>query len=170
MILQHFEALYRHMRWADALVWRSVLASPEAQADERTYHLLLHMVQVQRAFLSVWRGEAPQWLELDTFADREALARYVRESHAKLTAHLDGVTEEQLGETMEVAWKRWVEKTIGCPPAPSTRLETMQQVAQHSTYHRGQVNARLRELGVEPPLTDFIAWVWLGKPAAEWPV
>jgi uncharacterized damage-inducible protein DinB len=39
----------------------------------------------------------------------------------------------------------------------------------HSTYHRGQVNARLRELGIEPPLTDYIAWIWFGRPEAEWP-
>ncbi len=43
------------------------------------------------------------------------------------------------------------------------------QVAMHSTHHRGQVAARLRELGVEPPMVDFIVWVWIGKPAAEWP-
>ena len=38
----------------------------------------------------------------------------------------------------------------------------------HSTYHRGQVNVRLRELGGEPQLVDFIAWVWEGKPRAVW--
>jgi hypothetical protein len=26
------------------------------------------------------------------------------------------------------------------------------------------VNARLREMGGELPLVDFIAWVWFGKP------
>ncbi|NTW75253.1 MAG: hypothetical protein HGB29_10375 [Chlorobiaceae bacterium] len=30
------------------------------------------------------------------------------------------------------------------------------------------MNARLRELGIEPPMTDFIAWVWAQKPAAAW--
>ena len=44
------------------------------------------------------------------------------------------------------------------------------QVALHSTYHRGQINARIRELGGEPPLTDFIAWVWAGKPQPSWPL
>jgi len=38
----------------------------------------------------------------------------------------------------------------------------------HSTHHRGQVNARLRELGGEPPLADFIVWLWWGRPAASW--
>ena len=37
-----------------------------------------------------------------------------------------------------------------------------------SGYHRGQVARRLRELGVEPPLTDFIAWAPMDRPAAEW--
>jgi hypothetical protein len=32
----------------------------------------------------------------------------------------------------------------------------------------GQVNVRLRELGCEPPLVDFIAWIWLGQPSADW--
>ena len=42
----------------------------------------------------------------------------------------------------------------------------MLQVALHSMYHRGQINARLRDFGGNPPLVDFIAWVWLGRPAA----
>ena len=39
---------------------------------------------------------------------------------------------------------------------------------EHSTYHRGQINTRFRELGGEPAMVDFIAWVWLGKPKSEW--
>lgn len=49
-----------------------------------------------------------------------------------------------------------------------TLAETMLQVASHSTYHRGQVNARLRELGGEPPLVNYIAWIWFGRPEPEW--
>jgi uncharacterized damage-inducible protein DinB len=39
----------------------------------------------------------------------------------------------------------------------------------HSAHHRGQINVHLRELGIAPPLVDFIIWVCLGKPPAEWP-
>jgi uncharacterized damage-inducible protein DinB len=38
----------------------------------------------------------------------------------------------------------------------------------HSAYHRGQVASQLRELGGEPPLTDFVAWIWLDRPPADW--
>ena len=44
-------------------------------------------------------------------------------------------------------------------PRPASRS------CSHSTYHRGQVNARLREIGAEPPLVDYIAWLWFDRPA-----
>jgi uncharacterized damage-inducible protein DinB len=43
------------------------------------------------------------------------------------------------------------------------------QISLHSTYHRGQIATRMRELGAEPAATDFILWVFLDKPAASWP-
>jgi uncharacterized damage-inducible protein DinB len=53
--------------------------------------------------------------------------------------------------------------------APTTLEETALQVVFHTTHHRGQICARLRELGGEPPTPDFLAWVWLGRPQAAWP-
>ena len=38
----------------------------------------------------------------------------------------------------------------------------------HSHYHRGQNATRFRELGGEPPMTDFIVWLRDGQPAARW--
>ena len=155
------------MGWADAVVWRAVLA---AEHDDRTYQLLFHLHQVQHAFLSVWRGEEkPPFRDFSAYPDLPSLAKWAREFHEQLPAYLDSVREDQLNETREVTWKRWVERTIGRAPDPTTLGETMLQISQHSTYHRGQVNMRLRERGLEPPLTDFIAWVWMGKRAPEWP-
>jgi uncharacterized damage-inducible protein DinB len=50
----------------------------------------------------------------------------------------------------------------------ATFAESVLQVAMHSTYHRGQVARRLREMDVDPPATDFIVWIWLGRPDADW--
>jgi len=163
---KYLDDLFRHMAWADAVVWRAVLSHDH---DDRTYKLLLHIHQVQHAFLSVWRGvETPPWRDFSAVLDLPSLAKWAREYHERVPEHLAGVSEEQLDATMEVTWRRWVEKAIGRAPAPTTLAETMMQVSQHSTYHRGQVNARLRERGVDAPLTDFIAWVWMGKPNPEW--
>jgi uncharacterized damage-inducible protein DinB len=165
---QYLDDLFRHMAWADAVVWRAVLP---AGHDDRTYKLLFHLHQVQWAFLSVWRGEpAPGFKAFDAYPDLPALAAWARDFHHTVPEHLANVREEDLNEVREVTWRRWVEKAIGRPAAPTTLGETMLQVSQHSTYHRGQVNMRLRERDVEPPLTDFIAWVWMGKPGTNWPI
>jgi uncharacterized damage-inducible protein DinB len=42
-------------------------------------------------------------------------------------------------------------------------------VPMHSQYHRGQVNARLKEVGGVPPNVDYILWVWVGRPVGLWP-
>ncbi|HLG57803.1 MAG TPA: hypothetical protein VI485_20835 [Vicinamibacterales bacterium] len=41
-------------------------------------------------------------------------------------------------------------------------------MTSHSTYRRGQVNERFREVGGEPPLVDDIAWIWFGRPEPDW--
>jgi len=171
MPLPHdLDELFHHMHWADSVVWRAALAAPEAQGDERIHHLLFHLHQVQHAFLSVWRGEeTPSFRDFSAYPDLPSLVHWAREYHEQVAVFLAGVRAEQLSEPKEVTWKRWVEKAIGRAPAVTTFGETMLQVSQHSTYHRGQVNLRLRDVGVTPPLTDFIAWVWMGKPNAEWP-
>jgi uncharacterized damage-inducible protein DinB len=46
--------------------------------------------------------------------------------------------------------------------------ETAFQVVSHSTHHRAQANTRLRAVGGDPPLVDYIAWIWFGRPAAPW--
>ena len=69
---------------------------------------------------------------------------------------------------MLLPWSSFFAKRAGFEPHPSTLGETLLQLPSHSTYHRGQVNTRLRELGATPPLVDFIAWVWAGKPPAKW--
>ena len=36
--------------------------------------------------------------------------------------------------------------------------QALLHVVNHSTYHRGQVVAQLRQLGLRPPKTDLVHW------------
>ena len=67
-----------------------------------------------------------------------------------------------------IYYSMFMSRKTGKKVVPATLEETMMQVASHSTYHRGQINTRFRELGGEPAMVDLIAWVWLGKPKADW--
>lgn len=159
--------LFDHMLWADAEVWKAVTASEKATADAKLRELLYHLHVVQRAFLRAWRGESfeegfPQ------FTEARALRKWAISYYGEAKNYLSELDEEGLNRAMPLPWEALVERQIGRKPEPITIGETALQVAMHSTYHRGQVNARLRELGGEPPTVDFIIWVWLGRPAAEW--
>ena len=161
--------LYRHMEWADAKVWSSVLASEGGQTDEKLRDYLYHLHVVQRAFLRTWRNE-PRETPYPTFNDAQSLMQWGRTYYDEAFAHLETLSDEKLSERMPLPWASMVEQRIGRAPEITAKGETVLQVALHSLYHRGQINARLRSIGVEPPLLDYIAWVWLGRPAAAWPV
>lgn len=167
MNLSALTDLYRHMEWADATVWTAVLASEGGRIDSKLREYLYHLHMVQRAFMRVWRGE-PRETPYPTFADAQSLAVWARSYYDEAFAHLESLSEERTLEAMPMPWASMVEQRIGRAPETTTVGETLLQVALHSQYHRGQVNARLREVGGEPPLVDFIAWVWLGRPAPDW--
>jgi uncharacterized damage-inducible protein DinB len=160
--------LYRHMEWADAAVWAAVLASGSGRTDAKLSEYLYHLHVVQHAFLRAWRGEARE-TPYPTFDDTPSLMRWGRDYYGEAFAHLSTLGEEQVSEPMPVPWAGMVEQRLGRAPGVTTLGETVLQVALHTLYHRGQINARLRDVGGEPPLVDYIAWIWLGRPAAEWP-
>ncbi|HEX5733970.1 MAG TPA: DinB family protein [Blastocatellia bacterium] len=168
MNIKTLSDLYRHMEWADAAVWTSVLASETGATDAKIQEYLYHLHMVQRAFLRVWRGE-PRETPFPTFDDARSLMLWGRTYYGEALAHLEAMGDEKLSETMPMPWADIVEAQLGRAPETTCVGETALQVALHSLYHRGQINARLREIGGQPPLVDYIAWVWLGRPATKWP-
>jgi uncharacterized damage-inducible protein DinB len=166
--LRTLKQLFGQMEWADALVFKAVLSNDEASGDEKIRELLYHLHMVQRLFLTVWqRGSltAPPSEAPDLVSVGESARAY----YADLGGFLTGLDEAALSGEVVLPWAVRFAARLGREPDAPTLAETCMQVAMHSTYHRGQVNARLRAIGGEPPLTDFIAWVWFGKPDAEWP-
>jgi len=168
---------FRQMEWADALVWQAVRASEPAGADETLRTRLHHLHLVQRIFLAVWQGEFAkdnerqrvlEWVNRGSDLRGSALLTWGRTYHGDAQQYLAGLSETALTQSVALPWADMVSTSIGRTPVAPTLAETLFQVTMHSTYHRGQINARLRELGTEPPLVDFIAWVWLGKPVAQW--
>jgi uncharacterized damage-inducible protein DinB len=167
MNLSTLKDLYRHMEWADATVWSSVLASENGRTDTKLRDYFFHLHMVQRAFLRTWRDE-PRETPYPTFADNQSLMLWGRSYYNEAFDHLKKLSNEEISKPMPVPWAAMVAQRLGRAPERTTIGETALQVALHSLYHRGQINARLREVGGEPPLVDYIAWVWLGRPGADW--
>jgi uncharacterized damage-inducible protein DinB len=167
--LEILRELFQHMEWADAKIWAAVLARSEALADDALKERLYHIHMVQRAFLKVWRGEPLKALDVSSFPDLASLMTWARENYSELNEYTGGLGSMDLERPIVMPWIAMFEARLGRKAEAPTFHETLLQVAMHSTYHRGQVSTRLRELGGEPPLTDFIAWVWGARPQPDWP-
>ena len=159
--------LMDHMAWADAVVWRALDALPAAAADERIRVLIHHVHSVQWVYLQLLRGEEVEIPELDDDTELEAVRGWGREAHLQLAAFVEDLDEAGLERAMDIPWARHFVDDPADARSTTVR-QALLQMTSHSTYHRGQMNTRIRELGGEPPLTDFVAWVWAGEPSAEW--
>ena len=166
--LNNISLLINHMEWADAKVWESVLKLSSSNSDSRLRKLLCHIHNVQRAFFYIWTEQPLEFREETDFPEPLDIAKWGYEYHSLVNEYLNSLNANELNKIIEIPWTHHFEKIIERKPENPSLAETMLQVAMHSTYHRGQVNAQLRELGGEPQLIDFIAWVWLDKPGAVW--
>ena len=54
LLARHVRELARHMAWADATVWNSVLTAPEAVSDAKIADTLHHIHLVQHIFVQAW--------------------------------------------------------------------------------------------------------------------
>jgi uncharacterized damage-inducible protein DinB len=156
-----FRDLFGHMAWADAMMWKSV--KELGKEDKRLHELLQHLHATQRAFFDAWR-ERP--FDRGVFGDQplDTVEQRAPDYHRDVVKFVEGIEEAGLDRVVRLPWAERFSKG-----AHATTLgETMLQIASHSTHHRAQVSTRIRELGGEPPLIDFIAWLWQGKPAPPW--
>ncbi len=167
MLLPELRNLLRHMEWADALLWRAIGDATRPAGDRPLMERLYHLHAVHWAYLQIWRGEQVAIPKLDTFADLPALEAWARACYAELPGFLDSVDEAALGRLITLPWADELVKRFGSAH-PATLAQTMLQVALHTAHHRGQLMTKIRGLGTEPPLVDFVAWIWMGQPAAVW--
>ena len=158
--------LYAHMEWADARVWSEVLKSPGTHDDSQLRDKLFHLHDTQQAFLSLWT-EQPRRVPEDV-ASLTAVYRWARPYYASALRFLDAATAAALAEPVSDAFGDRMKQYFGDPRGNVTLGVTAFHVAAHTTHHRGQVMTRLRELGGDPPLVDYVIWVWSGVPVAEW--
>lgn len=161
--------LFDHMEWADARVWDVALKIPEARDDETLKWLMLHMHGVQKAFLDAWTSQSFAFRNDYSGTTLEAELESVRAYYAPSRRFIQNLSEAQVSAPLVLPWSKLAGKLFGRPPGPTTLGETVLQVLTHSGHHRGQANSRLRAIGAKPPVIDYIAWVWLERPAPAWP-
>ncbi len=108
---------------------------------------LSHILGSQRRWMARFVGQE-SILGDPPVSDLETLAATWSETAAQMEFLLASLTEEQLAA--DIVWTNQGE-TIVRP-----LWQPVFHVANHSTYHRGQVVSLMRQLGYQPPKTDLI--------------
>jgi uncharacterized damage-inducible protein DinB len=113
---------------------------------------LAHMLGAEWIWLERWKGVSPTaFMDEAQFPDILA----VKERWGVIEAHradwLASLREDQVSAV--VAYRN-----LKGEPNEAPLWQLVQHVANHGSYHRGQVITLLRQLGARPVGTDMVAW------------
>ena len=152
-------ALFAYDRWANTKVLDACrkLAAEQYVAEpvpgwssvrSTIYHIALVTEFHLRTLADDPDDSIPTEADLATVDDATGLLERAYRRFEELRPTL---TPEQLNTVLTL---RRGGRTATLPPWAMLR-----HIVNHSTHHRGQVAAKLRRFGIEPPVTDFFFWV-----------
>jgi uncharacterized damage-inducible protein DinB len=155
--------LYEYDRWANGRVFLAVATVSTEQFTRDlggSFHslrdTLAHLISGEWIWLTYWKAPSHDGVFFsDLKARREAIfdplqypdVAALQVKWAEIETAMNNFVVELTDELLE----RMV-------PARGTQIKLvhlMQHVANHSTYHRGQVALMMRQIGAEPATTDF---------------
>jgi uncharacterized damage-inducible protein DinB len=112
---------------------------------------LAHIMGAEWLWLERFQGRTARLPSGDQFPDLSSLRTRWAEVERDLLAYVGGLSAADL----ERSFDYWDMKGN---PHSSLLWQTLQHVANHSTYHRGQVTTLFRQLGAKPIGTDLIGF------------
>lgn len=163
MTKDEIQLLYEYDRWANHHVLQAASAlGPEKFTRDlggsfrSVRDTLVHIVSSEWAWLTYWNHPSPTstfldnlWKRADAlfspnqFPDLAAVQSKWAEIERSQIEFVNRVTDESLRKML---------------PVLETHLSLahlMQHLANHSSYHRGQISLMMRQLAAEPLATDF---------------
>lgn len=156
--------MFAHMKWADGKILQIAADNETVRNDEKVISLLTHIIVVQYAFLHLWKSLPLNYAASAAIKTLDDVMQLRKKYHCDLDEFLKDPEAMDMERAVVIPWSGKAEHLLGRVPESTRLQDTMLQVTLHSQYHRAQVNSRIRELGVTPPMIDFIAWVWMGRP------
>jgi uncharacterized damage-inducible protein DinB len=151
--------LFEYNRWANARILDAAVKLSDEQytRDLRSSHgsvrgTLVHIIGGDWIWLMRWQGTSPKaMLDPAEFPTVAALRVRWTEIEREQAAFVSNVTDESLRQ--EIHYTNLRGESYAYP-----LWQMMQHIANHSTFHRGQVVTLLRQLGAVPPATDLLVF------------
>jgi uncharacterized damage-inducible protein DinB len=131
---------FDHLEWADAETLSAAFALAAASQDERVRNLLIHVHEVQWAYLHLWRADPVEIPERESFADLVSVSRWARDYHMLRRRFFSGLSRADLDAHVAFPWAERLSARFGTV-YPTTLRQSMLQIGLHSAYHRGSRDA-----------------------------
>jgi uncharacterized damage-inducible protein DinB len=159
MTLSDITTLHAYSSWATNRFFDVLekLTPEQLAQDMRVSHgsihgTLLHMIGAEKIWLERWKGETPKgFLSAAEAPDLAALKQVWTTTGKATAAWLGTLNDKKLQESFTMT-------TAAGKSFTHAYVQAFQHLVNHSTYHRGQITALLRQLGVAPPATDLIVF------------
>lgn len=168
MSLAEIHDLIAYTEWATALLVGALRRIPDAarrrhdaSAFGSLHGTFTHLIAAEWIWMERWQGRPapapPSWVGEASFD--ELVAQLASVEDARRT-WLRGLSEADLARPITY-------RTFAGVESANPIGELVRHVVNHGTYHRGQISMRIRQLGDQPPTTDYIAWLRLPDRASR---
>jgi uncharacterized damage-inducible protein DinB len=113
---------------------------------------LAHIYGAEWVWMERWHGRTPAALpSAADFPDLETVRRRFAEIDRDLVDYVASLTADDLNRGVSY-------KTTAGAPQAQPLWQMLQHLANHGTYHRGQIATMLRQLGTKATGTDLIGF------------
>lgn len=158
--IEEIRTLYSYNQWAtQRLLETAQSLTPAAFTQDlgTSYRsvrgTLVHTLWAEWIWLQRWCGSSPkEEFAQDEFPDVPAIGNRWAALERERQTFIGRLTEDRLLDSISyknLQGQRWEYALV----------HMLQHVVNHSSYHRGQVAALLRQLGQVPPATDFLVFI-----------
>ncbi len=146
--------------WANALMFGAAEGLPPERLEAAAagsfpsvVSTLAHIVGAEWIWLRRWLGDSPTgvppWAAKPTLPELRAQLSGVE---TERDSFLDGLSDADLDRPVSY-------RTLAGHAHSDPLGQLLRHVVNHSTYHRGQLSAQLRQLGHTPPNTDLVRYL-----------
>ena len=151
----NLRTLMRYKAWANELVFAAAAKLPEAELTaprKIVFGSMLRTLNHVYAMDEVWRAHLEGRPHGYTTRNPDACPRLgeLRDAQKAMDAWFVRYADSSAREDEIVEFR-----FIGGGPGSMTRGDILLHVANHGTYHRGNVAAMMYQAGVAPPTTDL---------------
>jgi len=145
-----FKNLFEYNFHTNQKILKAILDNASAPAD--CVKFMSHIINAQQVWLARLAPEYPTTVGIWDLHEKEELESKLTIDNENWTNYLKTAMEEDILKILSY-------KNSKGDPFNNRVMDILYQVINHSTHHRAQISLLLRQTGIGPPVTDYIAYM-----------